>query len=458
MTSIRRRLNLTLSTALVLLLGGGLTLLYFGLRETLSEQFDRALMARLHDLDARLARGEAPESPAANAPRHHEPRERQFYAVWDTAGTVVASDWPGGPGRLAIPELHHRPHIWTMRLADGHPGRAAGMQSRWAGPNGPYRLVVGADQDELDEELGAILAGIVLAGVAMVLVTVWLVSRTLRRELRPLDALADAAAAIEARSLDRRFPTEGLPSELQPIATRLNDLLARLQTSFARERRVSADLAHELRTPLAELRLAAETALKWPDARPADMDRDILTIAEHMEALIGQMLRLARSEDGRLPLSAADIDVPALVRDVWQGFATRATERQLRAELDLASMTVRSDPTLLRSILCNLVENAVEYTPLGGTITLVCRRDSAGAARIEISNTVADLTAGDVAQFFERFWRKEAARSDRAHFGLGLAVAQAFSHALGWEIAAGLGEASRLTVTLCERTPGPSSP
>jgi len=121
---------------------------------------------------------------------------------------------------------------------------------------------VGSARDELTEALTALAFALLGCGAGLLALTVLVVPRLLRRELVPLDALAEQASHINADSLAMRFPISPLPGELIPISTRLNDLLARLELSFERERRFSADLAHELRTPIAELRTLAEVALK----------------------------------------------------------------------------------------------------------------------------------------------------------------------------------------------------
>ena len=120
---------------------------------------------------------------------------------------------------------------------------------------------------ELDRTLATLQLVLAGSGLLLLAATALVVPRVLRRELKPLQSLAAEAARIDAASLSARFATEGLPGELAPIAARLNELLARLEDSFERERRFSSDVAHEFRTPVAELRSLAELAIKLPDTR-----------------------------------------------------------------------------------------------------------------------------------------------------------------------------------------------
>jgi two-component system sensor histidine kinase QseC len=219
----------------------------------------------------------------------------------------------------------------------------------------------------------------------------------------------------------------------------LNDLLGRLQRSFERERRFSADLAHELRTPVAELRSLAECALKWPESRDAATDREVLAVAHQMERLVAHLLALTRAEEGRSEVVIEDVDVATFVPEVWQRFAAHAAERELAVTLEVAALTSRADRVLLRSILGNLFENAVVYAPPGSGITITATA-SEGRVAIAVANEAPEIGPDDLPKLFDRFWRKEAARTGGEHFGLGLALSRALAEAMGWELTAALRE------------------
>jgi two-component system sensor histidine kinase QseC len=267
-----------------------------------------------------------------------------------------------------------------------------------------------------------------------------------------LDQLAEQAAGITAESLGTRFPTETLPGELTPISCRLNDLLGRLEQAFERERRFSADLAHELRTPIAELRSFAELALKWPEAREAQTDREVLGIALQMEGMVTRLLALLRSEHGRLPVTREPVVPEPLVTGLWKGFAERAATKQLRFACQMTGPAeLETDPVLLRSILTNLLDNAVEYTPCGDLVELNYRGEN-DRFTFQVANTTEHLIPADVNKLFDRFWRKDAARSNNEHSGLGLSLSKAFAQVLGLELTAALDGESRLIITLSGNT------
>lgn len=453
MRSLRHQLTRTLILAIAVLLGAGLAIVYFTLRFALTEQLDDALRAKAQALTATLALDDSAAAPILGRlfprPDNGEPT-REFFEIRRAVGTVAACSpsFTGDTGGL--PALRPgRTRCWSLTLPTGRPGRAVGLLLEPPpGATGAPRIIVASDREELDEALGTALAAVGGSGILVLLVTVAIVPGVLRRGLRPLGALASRAAQIDAHSLDTRFAAAEAPEELQPIAARLNDLLARLEQSFERERRVSADLAHELRTPLAELRMLAESALKWPEAREPGTDRETLAIAAQMEALVERMLALARSEDGRLQLVRTHVDLPELVTEIWSSFVPAAAARGLRGELALSPVSIVTDPVLLRSILTNLLDNAVAYAAPGGTITVACDSIPDGGVSLRVTNATENLTGADVSRLFERFWRKEAARSTTVHAGLGLALVRSFATALSWEVAARLDPQQRLTIEL----------
>src|SRR5207253_1968076 len=119
---------------------------------------------------------------------------------------------------------------------------------------------------------------------------------------------------------------------------------------------------HELRTPVAELRTVAELALRWPDARGPQTDRDVLAIAVHMEGLVDRLLTLLRSERGLVPVVPQSLSLNDLIAAVARTFASRAEARHLTLEVrPVDGHSIESDPILLRSIVANLLDNAVEY-------------------------------------------------------------------------------------------------
>lgn len=459
MTSIRDQLRRELLAVTLVLAGGGLLALYFAARDAAYDQFDDALRAKalaISTLTTRAGNDVELDFSDRFFKGFDDEKPRDFFELWDEADRVVArsesmSDDAQLPRRIGSLD---RPARWNLRLPNGRPGRAIGFSFRpntersdGRRANRDVQLVVASDREELDEILWQLVG--LSAGCAVLLVggTFWAIPRVLRRGLRPLDEFGEQAKRIDADSLASRFGGKEIPVELHPVAHRLNDLLERLEQSFERERRFSADLAHELRTPLAELRSTAECALKWPATRDAATDRETLAIAEHMEAIVAHLLVLTRGEQGQLATKTEPLDLEALVRSAWQGFASRAEARGIVVRLAFEPVRATGDAALMRAILLNLFENAVDYTPAGGEISISVG-ELADGATLRIANTTADLSAEDVPRLFERLWRKDPARSGGRHVGLGLNLAQSYARAMNWRLAASLDAARVLALTL----------
>ena len=446
MKSLRRQLTRELLISLAVLLGLALLALYGAMWIELNRAFNSALEARALGISALVEqdKGRLKVDFSERILRGFTggKKARYYFELRDSEGNLVARSISLGQDRLEKPprKSEESPDFWNLTLPNGRDGRGVHFlfSPKIDGKKTPEavsaELVVAVDREDLDEVLGGLLAAVAGTGVLLLAGVFFVVPRVLRRGLKPVDQLGEQAARIDADSLTARFDATGLPAELRPIGERLNDLLARLETSFERERRFSADLAHELRTPLAELRSLAECALKWPESRDPATDRDALAIALQMESLVTRLLTLARGERGQLAAQSEQVELAAFVASTWRPFAARAVERGLRFSAHVPTGTVAADPVLLRSILANLFDNAVDYAPAGGEITVTA--EAGGGLRV--ANPAGNLAADDVARFFERFWRKETARTGGLHAGLGLNLARIFATAMGWRLTAAL--------------------
>jgi signal transduction histidine kinase len=167
-----------------------------------------------------------------------------------------------------------------------------------------------------------------------------------------------------------------------------------------------------------------------------------------MEGLIGRMLELLRAEEGRTPVKHVSIDLTSMIDEIRAPLATTAAAKEVAIEsLVPGDLAFEADPVLLRSILHNLLENAVQHGPAGGHIRLTASTQ-AGSILIAVSNPAPGLTREDLPNLFERLWRKDEARSDGANHGLGLSLSREFARTMGWELTADLGENGELTMTL----------
>jgi signal transduction histidine kinase len=460
MHSLRRQLMTGLLGGFAALLAGGGTVVYLGVRDSLESRFDAALLLEAltiigaieqkdREVDIDFSDRFVREFGVQQAPK-------DFFQVFDQHGVSQ-----GRSHSLDDESLPYRygslkePLFWDLALDDGTPVGAIGIRftPRYDGeqPEGmelvDATVVVAASRRDLDAILQRLRGIFVASGLALLVLAASVVVLVLRRGLRPLARLAEQAAQIDAASLQTRFPTGPMPVELQPICARLNDLLARLQESFERERRFNADLAHELRTPVAELRSQAELALRWPESVNAETHQQSLDIAVQMETLVSRMLALAHAEHSQLPVNREPVSPAALVEEALARHAGRIEERRLAIEKSMPEdARIDTDPVLMRAIVGNLLDNAVQYAAEGDRIRVGLDR-SPGRFSLQVANAAGLLTAQDLDRMFDRFWRKDPARTSGERSGLGLSLSRSFAQMLGAQLTARL-EGSRLVMTL----------
>lgn len=300
-------------------------------------------------------------------------------------------------------------------------------------------IVVAAGRDELDERLLVLRLG--LAGISLTLMAAiaLLVRWSVGRGLAPLTAMALEVEALDADRLDQRLQTAPV-GELAPLERKLNDLLARLAAVFERERRFSADVAHELRTPIAELRSLAEVGGRWPGDERAvrGFFADVGEIAGQMQRIVVQLLSLARAEAGFDRPASRRIELGRLLDEVWASLETEAKAREVGLQAVFPSpLWLRSDPDKLQLVLHNVLGNAVSHGRAGSEVRVELEWEQARLLLV-VSNRVDDLGPADLEHVFERFWRKDPARSAGNGSGLGLPLVAALVRELGLAVEVGL--------------------
>lgn len=275
------------------------------------------------------------------------------------------------------------------------------------------------------------------------------------RALEPVDRIINELQAItDGRSLHRRLPaTTG--AEIQRLVLTVNEMLERLESSFAALRRFTADASHELKTPLAVLRADVERAMteSAPRAERLVALEEALHETTRMADLVESLLTLARADEGRFDLHREPVLLEPLMREVFETAAILGEPALLNVSLPrMEPATVLGDATRLRQLFLNLATNAIKYTPPGGSVELTLIRHERTVA-FNVRDSGIGISAADLPYVFERFYRADRARSrssERGGFGLGLAIAQYIAEAHGGTIAvrSRLTRGSTFTVTL----------
>lgn len=314
-----------------------------------------------------------------------------------------------------------------------------GMQPRRGEPS-LASVAIGLDSSHHQAfiaEFRRILVLAMLLAAAAAAALGWAVTRA---GLSPLRRITALAADLDASRLGARLPETRVPAEIKSLVVAFNAMLARLEDSFRRLSDVSADIAHELRTPISTLTLQTQVALNA--ARDADQYREVLYSSleeyERMGQMIGDMLFLARADHGLLHPAADALDLAAQVRDLFDYFDAWAEERKVSLVLT-GSACARADALMLRRALSNLLSNAIRHTVAGQQVRVHLDEDT-GLAKILVENPGPPISPEQLARLFERFYRADPARGRRGDAagsgtGLGLAIVKSICEALGGGVA-----------------------
>jgi two-component system heavy metal sensor histidine kinase CusS len=273
-----------------------------------------------------------------------------------------------------------------------------------------------------------------------------------RRGIRPVHVVTETARRIHATNLGERIEADGLPAELLALADTFNQMLDRLERSFARLSQFSADIAHELRTPVNNLRGGIEVALAKP--RTIEEYRDVLgsNLEEcgRLTRIIDSLLFLARAENPPKQIAKENFDVGVELTTVCEFFEAAASEKGV--ELAVAVPTgVRADLNrpLFQRAVCNLVANAVAHTPPGGSVTLAASNDDI-STKVAVTDTGCGIPAVHLPHVFDRFYRADQVRSSATgNVGLGLAIVRSIVELHGGvvQIASEVGRGTRVTMS-----------
>ncbi len=298
----------------------------------------------------------------------------------------------------------------------------------------------------------------IMLGVAPLLigVSVWLAWMIAGNALRPVDRVIDEVEAItDGRSLHRRLNVEARGDELDRLAATLNEMIARLETSFSALRRFTADASHELKTPLTVMRADVERAMQVPAGSGDQLValEEALAESARMADLVDSLLTLARADEGRFEVHREPLQLEPLVRDVAETAHILGESQGIEITLPvMEDAMVMGDRARLRQLLLNLITNAIKYTPAGGSVEIALSRRIDGVS-VSVRDTGIGIAAADLPFVFERFWRADRARSrasERGGFGLGLAIAKWIAQAHGGtlSVTSRLGRGSTFTVLL----------
>ena len=440
--SVRTRLTLWYTGVLALVLILFSAGIYYLLAGKLNRRLDAEVqttnegIARL--LAYELAEGETEAQSVQSAlTEHYFPN--QAAAIFNDQGRLLAEKPLPNNHRAELP-ASFSPSTATIQIltiqqdANGEDdGVRLGIQ-RLTIPqeSKSYVIVVSQPLDLLSEEL-EILGNILLAAIPIALALAslggWFLAK---KSLAPVVIMSESARRIGAENLDLRLPIANPRDELGRLAATFNELLERLQSSFAQQRQFMADASHELRTPLSVMRTAAEVTLEQPQRDESEY-REALTMidrqTDRLTRIVEDMFTLARADAGKRELSKHDFYLDELLAETASAAAVLAKRKGVIVECTSGKETpYRGDEDLLRQMILNLLDNAIKFTSAGGRVHLQLSQNNSKHL-ITISDTGPGIPAEAQPYIFERFYRADHARSrsdqvNGSGAGLGLSIAR----------------------------------
>ena len=449
--AIRGSLQWRLLVSLCLGVGLSLAAFLFTLDSIIDRQvahaLDEQLAARAGGLITDLvAREDGPASlahPAYGVPIYFE--------IIDRSGRTVATS--GFRGVLRMPLHFPVGKPFDLTLPDEHPARAIVSHVPYGYAGGLSRgsiLVVAEDRTKADDLSGAVDFAIWIGFAIILLISSGVLVLTVRNSLRPIESLGRAAARIPVDESPETLPLVGMPREILPLGERFNRLLRRLRVALDRERDFSENLAHELRTPLAEIRALSETGGR--DTNLHDVKASLEqagAAAVRMQSVTESLLALARASRQPAVNIAEPVDLARMARrclkERIRGL-TAAPSIEDRLPQELWRVT---DPRLVEMILANLLGNALQHGASGAAVEIDWLPDG-DRGLLRIRNAAPHLTPNDLADLGTRWWRRAttSGASLPAGSGLGLAIARSLCEAVNLELSFVLDAEKRLSVTL----------
>ena len=443
-----------LCVGLILLLSDVLG--YWAIRSVLLEDLDQTILARISTLP-QIASGNSSTAPVARD-------DSDRYVIENDLGHNLAL--PAG-----FPQEEQARERVLRRgfsiVADGNRYRTLTVRTlAWnqqtKSNSTPVTVVYSASAAHFNQLLGRLLWSLLLVNL-LVASTAALVARwSSSSALKPLKNTAEVIGSIDERHLDRRIEIDKLPSELVPVAERLNEMIARLEGSFDRRRQFIADASHELRAPVAALLTTLEVCVR----RPRDSEEyqrvilDCLTNAQVLKSLVQALMDQVKSERFAHDVVREPTSPNQIIKECSAVAAALGAAQNIQVSVHTDPLPcIESSPGLLRSIVMNVLANAVEYNRPGGSVALSASH-SGSHLRISVVDTGKGIPADDLPRIGNPFFRVDRVRTptDSHHMGLGLFLVRTHLHSLGGNLSvqSTVGEGTSVQIDLPARILSPA--
>jgi signal transduction histidine kinase len=422
----RVRVTLAFTAVMAVLLAVAGTVLYVRLGDTLDATIDRGLRSRAGDVSALIKQADSGLAEAGRSPLTEQ--GESLAQILDTAGQVEDAPPPLRAQALLTPAEVRRAAKKTIVVEHGSSpierGRIRLLATPVTAQEGRNIVVVGASLDASRQARRELGAQLLIGGPIMLLIASLAGYGAAAGALRPVELMRRRAREIQASRPGWRLPVAPSGDEVARLGETLNEMLDRLEEAYARERQFVSDASHELRSPLTILRGELELVLR--DAGELDGFREALSTAaeeaDRLSQLAEDLLVIARSDQGRLPVTLERLNVRELLGSVSQRFTRRTAAQEIVIDAP-PDLELPADRLRLEQAIGNLIDNALRHG--GRPVELVARR-AGQRVELHVLDGGPGFPPGFLDRAFERFTRGDAARQ-RGGAGLGLAIVQAIA-------------------------------
>lgn len=418
--TLRRRLLLFLLFPLGVLLVLSIPFDYRLAADPAEEAYDYALTdnavalaARVYVRDNQLV---VDLPPAAAAILHADPTDNQFLAIYGPDGKLLAGDIDLMPDPVAGARI---PRVSDSVLGGQKIRKASYMSDT---PLGEVTVVVAETTRKRERTVSRLLAAMILPNVLIVIATLILVYLGVRKGLAPLNQLGEEIARRDPHDLSP-LPKGDTPEEAEPLINAMNRLIDELRVASNAQQAFLANAAHQLKTPLSGLQTQLELAA---EELPAEYRQRVVRLRDatrRLGHLAHQLLALARSgPEANLGYERRMVDLADLLRDSASTWFDAALAKNIDLGFEPESAVIEGSEWLLRELLANLIDNAIQYTPAGGTVTARSGIAEDGSAFVEVEDNGPGIPETEHARIFERFYRPGGTAGHANGTGLGLAI------------------------------------
>jgi len=425
--NVRVRLTLWYVAAMVVVLAVYAVAVYAFVSRSVSETLNRRLRG-----DFQWASAMVEQTPEGGITWYEDITDEEFWLrVWSPAGELLYQN--AEAARSPVPQSREiaLQADESIREVDHPVARVRVLTRRGRIAEQSVIIQVGRSEAAMNEELNQLVL-ILALGLPLAVTIAGLGGYSLaRRALLPVERMTDRARHITAERLSDRLPVENPDDEMGRLALVFNETLGRLEASFEQMRRFTADVSHQLRTPLTAIRSVGEVGLREhrDDAAYRTIIGSMLEEADRLASLVDRLLTLSRAETRQARLSSDVFDLHELAEEVAAHLEVLAEEQGQSINVEQAGTPhAYADRFVVRQALINLVDNAIKFTPAGGSIRI--RVGETGAeAQVDVIDSGAGIDAQGRDRIFDRFYR--AADSDTSGAGLGLSIAKGAVEATG---------------------------